>query len=547
MRAWGLVFALIGSSGCQALTSSWFSPIPADFEVAATPEAGPGGAHDAGGVDSGILVIPGDAGALPVDAAPPMWDAGALDARARDAEPPSQDAGCDPSIPTVEVCDGIDNDCDGNVDGQHVCERSQRRFLVDTRCTVNESYTEDLDVCLRFNGALNRAGEVPQEVFSSIGEDTPFSDSQALNFSGIANAAIVVPVRPEAFGQTFTLALRIKPTTVGVASSYAMIYQGSGFYIRLNHDGTGWRPMLMMTAGDASLYPEVYLSPNQWHHLMVTYDRNLSADQLHMMVDGQVVDSRDYDQTLVARAAGFHDLIAGTRTGRPGNWTYSQSFQGLVDDVRGWSRLLGHQELGMLGGRLVERYEPATLAFEHALKWILFPGRGLRRPTQLTSQGRAFAEFLDPVYKPFFPFAQHVRTFTVSLRRGVDHLDQPFRVVLGSYDQGGSLVMDNGGTNRRLRVGIARNSREEVDFGEDTPCEPDASGDYGAVTWSFDWGAVTQDGVRSMNGSSFTCDAGSVETGYPATLGDGLDYMMVDPGAEPLRIESIEWDLRNNP
>ena len=69
-----------------------------------------------------------------------------------------------------------------------------------------------------------------------------------------------------------------------------MIYQGSGFYIRLNHDGTGWRPMLMMTAGDASLYPEVYLSPNQWHHLMVTYDRNLSADQLHMMVDGQVVD-----------------------------------------------------------------------------------------------------------------------------------------------------------------------------------------------------------------------------------------------------------------
>ena len=50
-----------------------------------------------------------------------------------------------------------------------------------------------------------------------------------------------------------------------------------------------------------------------------------------------------------------------------------------------------------------------------------------------------------------------------------------------------------------------------------------------------------------MNGASFTCDAGSVETGYPATLGDGLDYMMVDPGAEPLRIESIEWDLRNNP
>ena len=79
------------------------------------------------------------------------------------------------------------------------------------------------------------------EVFSSIGEDTPFSDSQALNFSGIANAAIVVPVRPEAFGQTFTLALRIKPTTVGVASSYAMIYQGSGFYIRLNHDhGFRW-------------------------------------------------------------------------------------------------------------------------------------------------------------------------------------------------------------------------------------------------------------------------------------------------------------------
>ena len=58
------------------------------------------------------------------------------------------------------------------------------------------------------------------------------------------------------------------------------------------------------------------------------------------------------------------------------------------------------------------------------------------------------------MYKPFFPFAQHVRTFTVSLRRGVDHLDQPFRVVLGSYDQGGSLVMDNGGTNRRLRVGL---------------------------------------------------------------------------------------------
>jgi hypothetical protein len=67
VRAWALVFALIGSSGCQALTSSWFSPVPADFEVAASywiEVATPQGDQPPVFTVYGRAQLPGDEGVL---------------------------------------------------------------------------------------------------------------------------------------------------------------------------------------------------------------------------------------------------------------------------------------------------------------------------------------------------------------------------------------------------------------------------------------------------------------------------------------------------
>ncbi len=93
---------------------------PAD---AGPTDAGPAdaGPADAGPIDAG----PADAGPIdagPIDAGPPdagPIDAGPIDAGPIDAGPPDAgpvDAGIDACFPSSEVCNGLDDDCNGTID-----------------------------------------------------------------------------------------------------------------------------------------------------------------------------------------------------------------------------------------------------------------------------------------------------------------------------------------------------------------------------------------------------------------------------------------------
>ena len=165
--------------------------------------------------------------------------------------------------------------------------------------------------------------------------------------------------------------------------------------------------------------------------------------------------------------------------------TYSQSFRGWLMMCVGGVGLLGHQDLGLLVGRQVETYEPACS--RASLKVDLVSVRGHDRRW---SKGEPSCFCV----KPLFPYPQHVRTFTVSLRRGVDPWISRFVLAVGNT-RPGRFVGDGRWWYQSscvwgLHETVVRKSILERIRRVSRP-----SGDYGAVsTWSFDWGAVTQDG-----------------------------------------------------
>jgi hypothetical protein len=103
---------------------------------------------------------------------------------------------------------------------------------------------------------------------------------------------------------------------------------------------------LKLDLGGSTVAGQTTLTNGQWHHIAVLLPTHESpqTQDIQVYVDGQIEPGTVLGNALVDTAAGS-DLRFGMRAGE--GWT---PFEGLVDEVRIYSRALGTEEIAELAG-----------------------------------------------------------------------------------------------------------------------------------------------------------------------------------------------------
>ncbi len=209
--------------------------------------------------------------------------------------------------PSAEACDGVDNDCDANVD-----ERGS---------TVLWHRYDDSASPVTDHGGNGFTGVLSGPSYAG---PTPDGSANALSFAA-GNTYNVNGLAGFNFGSQLTVQLWIK--WVGLSGSYRGVvgngyFTGGGFEIRFGRESAGTRLGMRVNTVSSAAAGDLFLSSNVWHHVAMVYN----GSSLKGYLDG---------------AQGFSTPLSGAikvvgNALRVGNniGGISEPYAGFVDDLR---------------------------------------------------------------------------------------------------------------------------------------------------------------------------------------------------------------------
>jgi len=147
------------------------------------------------------------------------------------------------------------------------------------------------------------------------------------------------------------------------------------------------------------------LSDNHWHHVAVTYDQSIFgpfSGAMSIYVDGQ------FDSSVFAGGNWSWVATQEIELGLSHDTNSWQAYQGLLDDVRVYNRVLNGTEIASLHtGAIVD-----TNALVMQLNFTTAPGKGVTLQWQC---GDAVLQSADSVTGPYTDVVGAASPFTVSV------------------------------------------------------------------------------------------------------------------------------------
>jgi hypothetical protein len=167
----------------------------------------------------------------------------------------------------------------------------------------------------------------------------------ALNFNGVSN--IVTVGSPAALTNLakYTITAWIKPRSLGEAQLARIVNKRSaaGWTLFLNTDGSAFfRQTFSVTEGAWST-PVNSVALGAWLHVAVAYDSSLATNRPAFYLNGKLVTT-----TVRTAPSGSRSSDAASPLSIGNASTLDRTFDGAIDDVRIYNRLLGASEIGGL-------------------------------------------------------------------------------------------------------------------------------------------------------------------------------------------------------